>query len=129
MQKPVSTKRHRSLSEIYQLLARFRQSGLSQLRFARDEGVCLSTLQRYLKRFPDVDPSACSGFAVRPSPVAFLEVEPACGGSAQPFAPNPRQRSPFRLTFASGSILEIPPGFCHTEAQFLLNLVATTFSK
>ena len=128
MQKPVSTKRHRSIPEIRQLLTRFRESRLSQLQFARNEGVCLSSLQRYLKRFPDADPGAPSRSA-RPSPVAFLEVEPACGGSAQPFAPNPRQRSPFRLTFASGSVLEIPPGFCHTEAQFLLNLVATTFSK
>ena len=130
MQKPVSTKRHRSLSEIYQLLARFRQSGLSQLRFARDEGVCLSTLHRYLKRFADVDPSACSGFAVRPSPVAFLEIEAPHGSdSVQASMPNPQQRSPFRLTLASGSVLEIPAGFCRGEAEFLLALVTNPSSK
>jgi hypothetical protein len=55
MQKPVPSKRHRTIPEIRQFLARFRQSGVSQLHFARNEGVCLSTLRRYLKRFPGSD--------------------------------------------------------------------------
>jgi hypothetical protein len=42
MQKPVPSKRHRTIPEIRQLLARFLRSGLSQLHFARNEGVCLS---------------------------------------------------------------------------------------
>ena len=130
MHKPVPAKRHRTLPEIHQLLARFRQSGLSQLQFARDEGVCLSTLQRYLKRFPVSDPSACSRFAARPSPVAFLEIEAPCGSeSVQALAPNPQQRSPFRLTLASGSVLEIPAGFCRGEAEFLFALVANPSSR
>lgn len=130
MHKPASTKRHRTLPEIHQLLARFRQSGLSQLQFARDEGVCLSTLQRYLKRFPGADPSACSRFAASPSPVAFLEIETPCGSdSVQGLVPNPQQRSPFRLTFAGGPVLEIPAGFCRGEAEFLFSLVATPSSR
>ncbi len=126
MQKPVPTKRHRTIPEIRQLLARFRRSGVSQLHFARNEGVCLSTLRHYLKRFPSSDTGVPPG-ATRPLSVPFLEVEspgashslPACGS-------NPQQQSPFRLTLAGGSVLEIPAGFCRSEAEFLLALVATT---
>jgi hypothetical protein len=126
MQKPVSSKRHRTIPEIRQLLARFLRSGVSQLHFARNEGVCLSTLRRYLKRFPGSDTGAPPG-APPPLSVPFLEVE--CSGaphSLPAFAPNPQQQSPFRLTFAGGSVLEIPAGFCRSEAEFLLALVAAT---
>jgi hypothetical protein len=126
MQKPVPSKRHRTIPEIRQLLARFRRSGLSQLHFARNEGVCLSTLRRYLKRFPGSDSGVPSG-APPPLSLPFLEVE--CQGaphSLPAFAPNPQQQSPFRLTFAGGSVLEIPAGFCRSDAEFLLALVATT---
>ena len=126
MQKPVPSKRHRTIPEIRQLLARFRRSGVSQLQFARNEGVCLSTLRRYLKRFPGSDTGVPPG-ATRPLSVPFLEVESP--GSSHPlpaFAPNPQQQRPFRLTLAGGSVLEIPAGFCRSEAEFLLALVATT---
>ena len=130
MQNLVRTKRHRTIPEIHQLLARFHQSRLSQLQFAKNEGVCLSSIRRYLKRFPEVDPGACSRFAARPSPVAFLEIEaPHAADSVQALGPDPQQRSPFRLTLASGSVLEIPAGFCRGEAEFLLALVATPSSR
>jgi hypothetical protein len=126
MQKPVPSKRHRTIPEIRQLLARFLTSGVSQLHFARNEGVCLSTLRRYLKRFPGSDAGVPPG-APPPLSVPFLEVEsPGAPHSLPAFAPNPQQQSPFRLTFAGGSVLEIPAGFCRSEAEFLLALVATT---
>jgi hypothetical protein len=126
MQKPVPSKRHRTIPEIRQLLARFRRSGVSQLQFARNEGVCLSTLRRYLKRFPGSDTGVPPG-ATRPLSVPLLEVEsPGASHPPPAFIPNPQQQSPFRLTLAGGSVLEIPAGFCRSEAEFLLALVATT---
>ncbi len=127
MQKPVPTKRHRTIPEIRQLLARFRRSGVSQLHFARNEGVCLNTLRRYLKRFPGSDTGVPPGATTRPLSVPFLEVEsPGASHSLPAFVSNPQQQSPFRLTLAGGSVLEIPAGFCRSEAEFLLALVATT---
>jgi hypothetical protein len=126
MQKPVPTKRHRTIPEIRQLLARFLRSGVSQLQFARNEGVCLSSLRRYLKRFPGSDTGVPPDATQRLS-VPFLEVEsPGASRSLPPFAPNPQQHAPFRLTFAGGSVLEIPAGFCRSEAEFLLARVAAT---
>jgi hypothetical protein len=126
MQKPVPSKRHRTIPEIRHLLARFLRSGVSQLHFARNEGVCLSTLRRYLKRFPGSDTGVPPG-APRPLSVPFLEVEaPGASRSLPALTPNPQQQSPFRLTFAGGSVLEIPAGFCRSDAEFLLALVATT---
>ena len=129
MQKPVPSKRHRTIPEIRQLLARFRRRGVSQLHFARNEGVCLSTLRRYLKRFPGSDTGVPSG-ATCPLSVPFLEIEsPGASRPLPAFAPNPQQQSPFRLTLAGGSVLEIPAGFCRSEAEFLLARVATTYPR
>jgi hypothetical protein len=50
MQHVIPTRRHCSAFEVRQLMARFRQSGLSQALFALNEGLDLSTLQRHLKR-------------------------------------------------------------------------------
>jgi hypothetical protein len=91
MQKPLPTKRHRTLSEICHLLARFLRSGVSQPQFARNEGVCLSILRRYLKRFPGSDSGVPPG-APRPLSVPFLEVEsPGASSSLPALAPNPQQ--------------------------------------
>jgi hypothetical protein len=126
MQKPVSSKRHRTLPEIRQLPARLRRSGLSLLHFARNEGVCLSTLRRYLKRFPGSD-TGVPPSATRPLSAPFLEVEsPGASHFLPVFAPNPQQQSPFRLALAGGSLLGIPAGFCRSDAEFLLAMVAAT---
>lgn len=42
-------RRRQSTLELPQLLVRFRKSGLFQVQFACDEGLCISTVQRYLK--------------------------------------------------------------------------------
>jgi hypothetical protein len=120
MQKPVPSERHRTVPEIRQLLARFRRGCVSQLQFARNEGLCLITLRLYLRRLPGSDPGLPPG-ATRPLSVAFLEIEsPGASRHLPAFAPNPQQQNPFHLTLAGGSVLKIPPGFCLRDAEFLL---------
>lgn len=133
MQHPSPNRRHRSAIEVRQLLARFRQSGLTQIQFARNEGLSLSTLHRYLKRHRNLaaDPSP----APRRAPqVEFLEVHPtgplhfhtAAPPTPAHFAP---QAASYRLALAGGSILEIPTGFCPEEAQLLLRLAVNITSR
>jgi len=43
-------RRRRSAEEIQALCTRFRESGLSQRQFAEEIGVCVASLQRWLKR-------------------------------------------------------------------------------
>ena len=49
MQHSIPIKRRRSASDIRTRLDRFRASGLSWANFVHNEGICLSTLQRYLQ--------------------------------------------------------------------------------
>lgn len=139
MQHALPTRRHRSAFEVHQLLVRFRKSGLSQLQFARQEGLALSSLQRYLKRpssLPtDASPASTSSLGPRSSShVDFVEVDPASPlhfrTTTLPAHPPVSPRAGFyRVALASGAALEIPAGFCPQEAEFLLRLAANTLSR
>jgi hypothetical protein len=103
MHMPVPSERHRTVPEIRQLLARFRRGCVSQLQFARNEGLCLITLRRYLRRLPSSDPGVPPG-ATRPLSVAFLEVKSTGASRHLPaFAPNPQQENPFLLAPVAAS--------------------------
>lgn len=139
MQHALPTRRHRSALEIRQLLARFHKSGLSQVQFARQEGLCLSSLQRYLKRSSILPTGALPAFTSPPKPrgssqVDFVEVDPASPlhfhTAALPAHPPVSPRAGFyRVALTSGAALEIPTGFCPQEAEFLLRLAANTPSR
>ena len=139
MQHALPTRRHRSALEIRQLLARFRKSGLSQVQFARQEGLCLSSLQRYLKRSSILPTGAPPAFTSPPKPrgssqVDFVEVDHASplrfhAGAPQLHPPVSPRAGFYRVALASGTALEIPTGFCPQEAEFLLRLAAHTPSR
>ena len=139
MQHALPTRRHRSALEIRQLLARFRKSGLSQVQFSRQEGLCLSSLQRYLKRSSILPTGAPPAFTFPPKPrgssqVDFVEVDHASplrfhAGAPQLHPPVSPRAGFYRVALASGAALEIPTGFCPQEAEFLLRLAAHTPSR
>lgn len=66
MQHPVPNRHHHSAVEVPQMLACFRQSGLPQTRFVRNEGLSRSTLHWYLKRSHNLAADPC-GDRARPS--------------------------------------------------------------
>jgi hypothetical protein len=131
MQYPVPTRRRRSALEVRQLLVRFQQSGLSQAEFVRREGLCLSTLQRYLKRLRSSSKGAAPSPQKRTGAVSFLEIQPVLElpSGGRPPAAHSQQNAPYRLVFTGGAVLEIPSGFGHAEAQFLMRLALNTLSQ
>ena len=97
-------RRRRSAAEIQQLLARYHRIASSQAAFAREEGICLATLGRYLR--------SEAADAER----QFVEVEtapPVQGGAAA-----------FVVRMSNGMCVEIPLGFSGEEASRLLAIVA-----
>ena len=110
-----NSRRHRSASEIHNLLSRFHSSTLSRAQFVQTEGLCLATLRRYLNTQPTKTPrtSQCT------RPPAFLELEPA----SPPPVSSP-QRGDYRLQLKAGVVLEIPQGFSSQEVATLLALIA-----
>ena len=81
MQHSIPIKRRRSASEIRKLVDRFRGRGLSRANFVHNEGICISTLQRYLQ-----SQSAQPTGLRHSEPLSFLEVEsgePTSVSSAQ----------------------------------------------
>ena len=114
MQHSIPIKRRRGASEISKLVDRFRASGLSRADFVRHEGICLSTLHRYLQ-----SQSAAPAGLRHSAPPSFLEVE-----SDEPPAVSSAQRGMYRLSFNSGLALEIPPGFSRDEVTVLLAVIS-----
>ena len=101
-------KSRRTPAEVRGVLERFSRSGSTQAGFARAEGMCVATLQRYLRR---------RGMASR----GFVEVNLADD------LPGPRAsgeaREPFRVNFQSGVSLEVPQGFCPRELGAIVGLL------
>ncbi len=114
MQHSIPIKRRRGASEIRKLVDRFRASGLSRADFVRHEGICLSTLHRYLQ-----SQSAAPAGLRHSAPPSFLEVE-----SGEPSAVSSAQRGMYRLSLNGGVALEIPPGFSRGELAVLLAVIS-----
>ena len=108
-------KRHRSPLEIRKLLSRFHSSALSRNEFGQAEGLCLSTLSRYLST--QRAPAAPASQKARAH--AFLELKPA----SLPPAASP-QRGDYRLDLKADVVLEIPQGFSAREVATLVALVS-----
>ena len=114
-----TNRRHRSASEIRKLLSLFHSSTVSRAEFVQTEGLCLSTLRKYLNthrtrtRTPRTPQST--------KPPAFLELELA---PLPPLA-SP-QRGDYRLQLRTGVVLEIPQGFSSREVAVLVALVSKT---
>lgn len=111
-------KPRRTASQIRQLIARYRASGLTQAEFVRYEDLCLATLHRYLKITAEAD-----AVPVLPAP-RFLELEP----HSLPSAPIP-SRHVYRVSLAGNVALEIPEGFCRDEVTVLVSLLSGVVSR
>lgn len=109
MKKHPLRQRRRSPSEIGQLLNRFRQSQLTQAQFVKEEGICLATLARYLRREKSTPQSIL--------PQGFVEIAPVNAG------PSVRYNEPFRVGLREGISVEIHSGFCASELARLLSVL------
>ena len=103
------TLRRRTPDEIVELAERFRRERKTQKEFAKAEGICVATLQRYLRahssggsRFVEVDRSE-------------LRL-PGAGGPAS---------EPYRVVFERGVSLEVPRGFSGRELEQILGLLVS----
>lgn len=102
-------KPRRTASEIQEILNRYRQSQTSKTVFAAQEGICLATLRRYMRR----NETLSAGEGGR-----FIEVQ-QFGASAIP-----DRRESYRVCFREGLALEIPAGFSSREVASLLEVVS-----
>ena len=93
-----------SAAERTRAVAEYRGSGLTQREFARGAGVSVGTLQNWLRQELGRSKAA---------PVSFVEIPrlapPSCAG--------------YRVRFAHGAVLEVPPGFAAAEVETMLRLL------
>jgi transposase-like protein len=99
-------RRHKSASEKSALLAAFARTGLTQAEFAAQQGLGLSTFQRWLRQ------SRRNGQA--PS-ASLIEVPNLLAARAS--------AAVYRLAFPGGVVLEVAPGFQATEVRALAQVI------
>ena len=99
--------KHKSLAEIAQILEHHKQSGLSLQKFALQEGIAFSTLQRWARK--------ARMAAANQSRAKLVEV------------PNLLTTTPasvaYCLRFPRGLVLEVAPGFGLEELRALAQLL------
>ena len=108
-------KRHRSPLEIRKLLSRFHSGALSQTEFVQAEGLCLSTLSRYLSAHR----ASAAPASQKARAHSFLELEPS-----PPSPPASPRRAAYHLLLKTDFVLEVPGGFCGQEVAVLLSLLS-----
>ena len=108
------TRRHRrySVEDRAKFLAAYRTSGMSQSRFARTQGLSLSTLRYWLSR------ERYQGKGRASSTFVPVQVKQAPRSPIQ--VPSP---SDFEVTLCSGRILHIPSGFDPEEVRTLVAIL------
>ena len=99
-------KHRRSVAEIGALLHRYRQSQLTQVQFVKQEGICLATLARYLRREKSTSQPT--------KPQGFVEIAPV--NARLPIG----RSEPFKVSLRQDISVEIHPGFCAGELARLL---------
>ena len=83
---------------------------MSQAEFVQNEGICVATLNNYIRR----ESGGRSTLAVG----GFVEVERADA------APDAGGRHSYRVCFEGGVAVEIPPGFSSVEVARLLEVIS-----
>lgn len=107
MQTKPGSREYRTRAEKAQIVAAYKQSGLSQRDFALEHGIAASNIQRWVGQFP---PGA------KPAPPAALVEVPNL------LAPRPGPGT-YRLHFAQGLQLEVARGFEIGEVRALAQLL------
>ena len=99
---------HKSAADRTEILTAFEASGLSSRDFARQHGICVSTLYRWRRLSPGAEGTnrAC-----------LLELPRGVG--------TPRTQPAYRLLLPSGVTLEVAPGFDPDELRTLTELLRT----
>ena len=114
-----SSGRRRTAEEIRSILEWYRQSGLSQLAFARREGLCYATLRRWSAAYDAVtsaDGSRVDGLGPRPARrggPGFVSVELEAGAPPGDFI----------LEWSTGWSLRVPAGFDPDQLRRLLDVL------
>lgn len=102
----VRTRRHRSPEEIEEILALYRRGGVTQRELAERHGVCLGTIQNWLRRrFP----SASDG---KPGWIELI-----------PDATKPARA--YRIEFRGGLTLALGPGWRAAEVRELVEAITS----
>jgi transcriptional regulator with XRE-family HTH domain len=99
--------KHKTLAEIAQILERHKQSGLSLQKFAVQEGIAFSTLQRWARK--------ARMAAAYPIRAKLVEVPNLL--TTRPTG------APYCLRFPRGLVLEFVPGFRLEELRALTQLL------
>lgn len=112
--------RWRTAPEIEQILAEYRQSGLTQQMFAQAAGVSLSTLQRWLRptRSGRRVLRGASSRGSYPTNISLIEV--GLGGAA---ASGSACAQIYEIEFRGGEHLRLATGFSDHEVRRLLALL------
>jgi hypothetical protein len=110
-------------SEIEEILAAYRRSGLTQRVFAQEAGIGVSTLQLWLRqtRAPGAIRSVNrkSSAGANPPAISLLEVELAGTGAGGGGVRTPY----YEIEFRGGECLRLPSGFGENDARRLLALL------
>lgn len=97
-------RRHLSAAQRNDVIAAYRKSNITQRQFAERTGIGLSTLGRWLRQAPSIEPAP--EFVSVPNLLAVPTVKP-----------------PYRLQWPQGLSLEIASGFDREELVALLQLL------
>jgi len=106
--------RQLKLQQIHQLIAQYRQSGLTQREFAARHGIGHSTFTSWLRKFR-------RGKLAEPASQPWLEVTP-------PVSPSPGPPIEYVLEYSGGRAIRLGPGFDPEEVAQLIELVTGTCS-
>jgi hypothetical protein len=106
MQNKSYVRRHKTPTEKAKIVAAYERSGLMQKEFAAQQGMGLSTLQRWIRQHP-LGPATGKAGLVEVS--NLFGTGPAVGA--------------YRLRFPRGLVLELASGFHPDEVHLLVQLV------
>ena len=100
--------RHKSSAEKTEILERHKRSGLSLQKFAAQEGIALSTIERWSFK-------ARKAAQARKEPDNLVEVPNVFAAA--------RAAASYRLHFPAGYVLEVVPGFRVAELRCVIQAV------
>jgi transposase-like protein len=116
-----TSSRWHTASEIEEILAAYRRSGLTQRVFAQEAGIGVSTLQLWLRQAQGSSRSVNRKSSAGAHPPAFSLLEVELGGNG---ASAGGVRAPYyEIEFRGGECLRLPAGFGENDARRLLALL------
>jgi hypothetical protein len=117
MNEKVSVRKRFSPAERSRLLNDYRASGLTQREFAAQAGISLACLSIWLRRERDAGPAPVGQ-------VSFVEIPsaPPRDSFPTPLGSASAESFCYKAHFPGGISIDVPRGFCLSEARDLFNL-------